>query len=129
MRRVRAQVRPILKQASCGGARIALLLKKGAGFSKKKKWRVAPKEKADLLGQALEEKMTQLKNGTKLTQEEATQEMYNRFAEGEVTLEQPITPEEVRSAVVDLPLHRAAGPDLIPNEVYNNSPALYGELA
>ena len=44
-------------------------------------------------------------------------------------LEEPITREEVRLAIDDIPINKAAGPDQITNEIYKGCPGCYEKVA
>ena len=91
-------------------------------------WCFKPKDKANLLERAFEDKMTQYRKGKRAPRQKIYLEIRSRFPEGRMELEPRISEQEVRAAIKDLPRKKAAGPDMVPNEAYRNCPAVVASI-
>ena len=88
-----------------------------------------PKEKAELLADFFEDKLTARQNGAKMMAKDIRKQIANSTRKGHMELETAITKEEVALAAKDLPGKKATGPDRMPAEFYKHCPALHMVIA
>ena len=88
-----------------------------------------PKEKAELLADHFEDKLTARRDGKKAPIKTVAAELQGKFKVGHMQLQPKITREEVHLAAQDLPKKEAVGPDEFPAEFYKQCPALHEILA
>ena len=87
------------------------------------------KEEAEALGRFFEEKMAATRNGQRIPASEIKEAIGRLTPKGRMKVTPAINAREIKLAVRDIPRHRAAGPDLLPAEMYIECPAMHRGLA
>ena len=89
----------------------------------------APEEKAELLASHFEEKLTECREGRKVSANAIKNQIDKDMEKGFHHLDPPITQEEVGMAARDLPGGKATRPDELPAERYKHCATLHGVIA